>query len=136
MVPIIKTTKKGFASYSNEIMKLAGPLIISQMAIIGISVTDIYMAGQLDSETLAAIQLSISIWNILSLAVVGLMVANSPIIGGFWGSSEYEKVRSQFQQCCWLAFPISILIIIAILIGIYGLNSLSISERVAKIATG
>lgn len=136
MVPIIKTTKKGFVSYSNEIMKLAGPLIISQVAIIGISVTDIYMAGQLDSETLAAVQLSISIWNILSLAVVGLMVANSPIIGGFWGSSEYEKVRSQFQQCCWLAFPISILIIIAILIGIYGLNSLSISERVAKIATG
>ena len=60
MVPIIKTTKKGFVSYSNEIMKLAGPLIISQVAIIGISVTDIYMAGQLDSETLAAVQLSIS----------------------------------------------------------------------------
>ena len=71
---------KNFWSYSNEILSLAMPLIVSQIAILGIGVTDIYMAGQLDAETLAAVQLSISIWNMISLTVIGFMVANLSLI--------------------------------------------------------
>ena len=127
---------KNFWSYSNEILSLAMPLIVSQIAILGIGVTDIYMAGQLDAETLAAVQLSISIWNMISLTVIGFMVANSPIIGEFWGSSKYSSVKNQFQQCLWLSIPISVLIIIALSIGIYSLKNLSISAKVAEIATG
>ena len=54
------------------------PLIVSQIAILGIGVTDIYMAGQLDAETLA-VQLSISIWNMMFYCD-WVYVANSPII--------------------------------------------------------
>ena len=124
---------KNFWGYSNEILSLAMPLIVSQIAILGIGVTDIYMAGQLDAETLAAVQLSISIWNMISLTVIGFMVANSPIIGEFWGSSKYSSVKNQFQQCLWLSLPISVLIIIALSIGIYSLKNLSISAKVARI---
>ena len=127
---------KNFWGYSNEILSLAMPLIVSQIAILGIGVTDIYMAGQLDAETLAAVQLSISIWNMISLTVIGFMVANSPIIGEFWGSSKYSSVKNQFQQCLWLSIPISVLIIIALSIGIYSLKNLSISAKVTEIATG
>ena len=76
---------KNFWSYSNEILSLAMPLIWRQIAILGIGVTDICMAGQLNAESLSAVQLSISIWNMISLTVIGVMVANSPIIGEICG---------------------------------------------------
>ena len=43
------------------IIRLAAPLILGQMAVVGMTVTDIYVAGQVDADTLAALQLGGSI---------------------------------------------------------------------------
>ena len=44
-----------------ELLRLAGPLMLGQFAVLGMTVTDIYMAGQIDSDTLAALQLGGSV---------------------------------------------------------------------------
>ena len=72
----------------------------------------------------------------ISLTVIGFMVANSPIIGEFWGSSKYSSVKKSISTMSVVINPISVLIIIALSIGIYSLKNLSISAKVAEIATG
>ena len=65
--------------------------MLGQLAVVGMTVTDIYMAGQVSADTLAALQLGGSIWAMISLLVIGIMIGNSPIIGNFWGAGQPEK---------------------------------------------
>jgi len=118
------------------IIRLAAPLILGQMAVVGMTVTDIYVAGQVDADTLAALQLGGSIWSMINLLVIGIMIANSPIIGNYWGARKLEKVRDQFQQALWLALPIGLVVVAAVLVGISALSILDISDNVYNIATG
>ncbi len=127
---------KPFASDIQAILRLAAPLILGQMAVVGMTVTDIYVAGQVNADTLAALQLGGSIWSMINLLVIGIMIANSPIIGNYWGSRQLDKVRDQFQQALWLALPIGLVVIAAVLIGIIALGMLDISDNVYNIAAG
>jgi MATE family multidrug resistance protein len=119
-----------------ELLRLAGPLMLSQLAVVGMTVTDIYMAGQIDSDTLAALQLGGSIWAFISLLVIGVMVGNSPLIGNYWGAGDNHRVRHQFQQGLWLALPIGLLMCLAISASIGLLSNLDISHSVYSIAAG
>ena len=121
---------------ASDLLRLAGPLMLGQLAVVGMTVTDIYMAGQVGADTLAALQLGGSIWAMISLLVIGIMIGNSPIIGNFWGAGQPEKVRFQFQQGLWLSLPMSIAVCCAILLGIQLLGSLDISPEVYRIARG
>ncbi len=94
--------KPTFAQNVGDLLRLAGPLMLGQLAVVGMTVTDIYMAGQVSADTLAALQLGGSIWAMISLLVIGIMIGNSPIIGNFWGAGQPEKVRFQFQQALYL----------------------------------
>jgi len=128
--------KPTFMQNASDLLRLAGPLMLGQLAVVGMTVTDIYMAGQVGADTLAALQLGGSIWAMISLLVIGIMIGNSPIIGNFWGAGQPEKVRFQFQQGLWLSLPMSIAVCCAILLGIQLLGSLDISPKVYRIARG
>ena len=71
------------------LLRLSWPLILGQIAVVGMNVTDIYMAGQVGPDTLAAVQLGSSIWAVISLVVIGIMIGNSPIIGNYWAGNRY-----------------------------------------------
>ena len=110
--------------------------MLGQLAVVGMTVTDIYMAGQVSADSLAALQLGGSIWAMISLLVIGIMIGNSPIIGNYWGAGQPDRVRFQFQQGLWLALPMSIAVCCAILLGIQLLERLDISPEVFRIARG
>ena len=135
---MISTPKKAstFIGDANDLLRLAGPLMLGQIAVVGMTVTDIYMAGQVSANDLAALQLGGSIWAMISLLVIGIMIGNSPIIGHFWGAKQTDKVRFQFQQGLWLSLPMGAAVCGAILLGVALLAQLDISAEVYRIARG
>jgi MATE family multidrug resistance protein len=135
MTPQIKKMPT-FIQNASDLLRLAGPLMLGQLAVVGMTVTDIYMAGQVSADSLAALQLGGSIWAMISLLVIGIMIGNSPIIGNYWGAGQQDRVRFQFQQGLWLALPMSIAVCCAILLGIQLLERLDISPEVFRIARG
>jgi MATE family multidrug resistance protein len=92
------TRNSNFATNALVLWRLAGPLILGQIAVVGMNVTDIYMAGQVGADTLAAVQLGGSMWAMINLVVIGIMIGNSPIIGNYWGAGKSHLVRFQLQQ--------------------------------------
>jgi MATE family multidrug resistance protein len=135
---MISTPKNAstFIEDANHLLRLAGPLMLGQIAVVGMTVTDIYMAGQVSANDLAALQLGGSIWAMISLLVIGIMIGNSPIIGHFWGANQLNKVRFQFQQGLWLSLPMGAAVCGAILLGVALLAQLDISAEVYRIARG
>ena len=126
---MISTLKNAstFIEDANHLLRLAGPLMLGQIAVVGMTVTDIYMAGQVSANDLAALQLGGSIWAMISLLVIGIMIGNSPIIGHFWGANQLDKVRFQFQQGLWLSLPMGAAVCGAILLGVALLAQLDMS---------
>lgn len=127
------THNSTFITNALMLWRLAGPLMLGQIAVVGMNVTDIYMAGQVGPDTLAAVQLGGSMWAIINLVVIGIMIGNSPIIGNYWGAGESHLVRFQFHQALWLAVPMGLLVNCAILSGIFILGQLDISTEVYDI---
>ncbi|MBT6114361.1 MAG: MATE family efflux transporter, partial [Porticoccaceae bacterium] len=128
-----KINKSTQLSHAKQLWSLAGPLIFGQVAVVGMTVTDIYMAGQISADELAAVQLGGSIWAVINLIVIGIMLGNSPIIGNHWGAGNRHLVRFQFQQALWLAVPVGIAVNCGILLGIYILGQLQIPAEVYDI---
>lgn len=135
---MISTSNKAstFIGDASDLLRLAGPLMLGQIAVVGMTVTDIYMAGQVSANDLAALQLGGSIWAMISLLVIGIMIGNSPIIGHLWGANQPDRVRFQFQQGLWLSLPMGIAVCGAILLGLALLAQLDISDEVYRIARG
>ncbi len=123
-----------FKSDSVAILRLATPLVGGQIAVVGMTVTDIYMAGQYSVEALAAVQLGGNIWSMITLLIIGIMIGNNPIIGNYWGARQLAKLRSQFQQVVWLAVPMGFAAALGVLLGIFILSQLEISDQVFSIA--
>ena len=122
-----------FLKNAAQLWALAGPLILGQVAVVGMTVTDIYMAGQVSADDLAAVQLGGSIWSMINLLVIGIMIGNSPLIGNHWGAGNHHLVRFQFQQSLWLALPVGVIAVAAIVGGIAILGILDIPDRVYDI---
>jgi len=131
-----ETSQPRFIENARTLLRLAAPLIIGQIAVVGMTVTDIYMGGQVDADTLAALQLGGSVWSMINLMVIGIMIANSPIVGNFWGAGQLGKIRFQFQQVLWLALPLGVVVISAVLLGIQLVGQLDISANVYRITVG
>ena len=127
------THNSKFIDNARLLWRLAGPLILGQIAVVGMNVTDIYVAGQVSANALAAVQLGGSMWAVINLVVIGIMIGNSPIIGNYWGAGKPHLVRFQFQQALWLALPMGLLVNCGVLSGIFILGQLDISAEVYDI---
>ena len=131
-----ETSQPRFIENARTLLRLAAPLILGQIAVVGMTVTDIYMGGQVDADTLAALQLGGSVWSMINLMVIGIMIAKSPVVGNFWGAGQPGKIRFQFQQVLWLALPLGVVVISAVLLGIHLVGQLDISANVYRITVG
>lgn len=92
---------------SRALWKLAWPILIGQLANIGMSVTDVAMAGHASSMDLAGVSLGVSIWNMFILTIMGLVMSVSPLVAHHVGARELHAVPHVVQQGLWKALIVS-----------------------------
>ena len=86
-----------------SLFKLAGPIFVANIAIIGGGTIDTIMAGQLGKDHLAAVALGLAATICVLMGLVGILQSLSPIAGHHFGARQYEKVGEELQQNLWLA---------------------------------
>ena len=124
-----------FAATSVRMFKLALPITIGQLAIFGMSVTDIIIAGRLSTNDLAAVTLGSTIFNLSIMLVIGIILGNGPIIGQLFSAGKTDALREQFQNCLWLCLPLGLLCSLFIGAGIVLLPQLDSPAEITSIAT-
>lgn len=95
--------------------KLAGPIWVANIAIIGSGTIDTIMAGHLGKTHLAAIALGIAATISVMMGLVGVLMGLSPIAGHHFGARKYRSIGEELNQSFWLslflmAFGIPILL--------------------------
>src|SRR5699024_10767129 len=89
-------------------LRLALPLIIGQIGLVGLEVTDIVMAGHLHGLALAAVGLGASLAVPLMIFFMGVCMAVSPIVAFHVGARETEHIAPYMGQTLWLALLLGV----------------------------
>lgn len=85
------------------LLKLAGPLIINNLAIASIHFADAVMAGRLGAETLAAVAIGGSVWMLGFTLCLGILMSVSPIVSRLFGAGDLASAGRYVRQAFWLS---------------------------------
>lgn len=101
------------ASFPREalsLLRLAYPLIVGQLAVMGMAFTDAVVAGRLSTTDLAGITLAGSIWSPLIILMITLVVALNPFLAQHYGAGRLQEVGVEARQGLWVALGAGVVV--------------------------
>lgn len=84
------------------LLRLAGPLIVNNLAIAGMQFADAVMAGRLGAESLAAVAVGGSVWFLGFTVALGTLMAISPIAARHFGAGNPGVIGRYTRQGIYL----------------------------------
>ena len=101
-----------FAVFSKEARKLlvlALPMLLAQVAQVGIGFVDTVMAGGAGKDDLAAVALGSSVFITVYVTFMGVMTALNPMISQLYGSRKYAEVGETGRQGIWFGLMLGVI---------------------------
>ena len=92
-----------------KLWQIAWPVLIGQLATVGMAVSDVAMTGHLSSQDLAAVALGASLWSIILVTVMGIMIAINAVVAHEVGASAFDKIPHIMRQSMWMAFGVGLI---------------------------
>ncbi|MFB0711513.1 MdtK family multidrug efflux MATE transporter [Buttiauxella noackiae] len=99
---------------ARQLLALAIPVILAQIAQTSMGFVDTVMAGGYSATDMAAVAIGTSIWLPAILFGHGLLMALTPTVAQLNGSGRRERIAHQIRQGFWLAGIVSALIMIVL----------------------
>lgn len=91
------------------LLRLAGPIFIANLAVMGSVTVDTIMAGRLGVEHLAAVALGGASCATVFIGLMGILQALSPIAGHHFGARNYGRIGFEAAQSGWIAALLSLI---------------------------
>jgi MATE family multidrug resistance protein len=79
------------------------PIIIHNLALVGMGLTDAIMAGLLGAKTLAGVAVGSSAWAPVFLFSLGLIMAQSPTTAHLFGAGKQREIGRYARQMAWIS---------------------------------
>jgi MATE family multidrug resistance protein len=88
---------------SRALLKLAWPLLIANLAVVGNGTIDAIMAGRLSATDLAGVAVASSIYITVYIGLMGVLQALAPVVGHHFGAHRWRAIGDDVQQALWLS---------------------------------
>jgi MATE family multidrug resistance protein len=95
-----------------ELLHLAWPMLIAQLAVMAGGVIDTIMAGRLGAVDLAAVGIGTSIYFTVFVTAMGVLLALTPTVAHLHGGGERERVGEEVRQSVWLSLLFAVIVIV------------------------
>lgn len=92
-----------------SLLKLAGPLLIGQLAVIAFGVLDTAMTARYSADDLAALAMASAIFISIYVGLTGVISALAPIAGQLFGAKRFSEIGEEVWQATWLALGLTVL---------------------------
>jgi MATE family multidrug resistance protein len=92
---------------------LAWPILVGQLATVGMSVADVAMTGHDSAAQLAAVSVGAAIWAIVIVTVIGIMMAMNAIVAHEVGAGNLDRIPHLVRQSLWKALGVGVLACLA-----------------------
>jgi MATE family multidrug resistance protein len=89
--------------------RLAWPMLVGQLATVGMGVADVAMTGHASAAELAAVSLGTSIWSIILVTVSGTMMAINSVVAHEVGAGALARIPHVVRQSLWKALGVGLL---------------------------
>ena len=90
-----------FRSESGKLVSLALPMLLAQIASVGVGVVDTVMAGRASKDDLAAVALGSAVFATVFITFLGIMTALNPMIAQQHGAGEQGEIGETGRQGMW-----------------------------------
>jgi len=91
------------------ILKLAGPILVGQLAVIAFGVLDTAMTARYSADDLAALAMASAIFISIYVGLTGVISALAPIAGQLFGAKRFDEIGEEVRQATWLALGLTVL---------------------------
>ncbi|MDH3646557.1 MAG: MATE family efflux transporter [Gammaproteobacteria bacterium] len=125
----LKTEIKG-------LLDLAGPMIANNLALVGMSLTDTVMAGNISARDLAAVGVGNAVYFAVFLFCLGNLMALGPITAQSVGAGRHHEVGAYARQDLWLSQILGLLTIVFFFSTAPILTAIGISPDFSSLAAG
>ncbi len=88
---------------------LAWPILVGQLANVGMAVVDVAMAGHASRQDLAGVSLGVSIWNMLMITLMGVVMSVNPMVAHQVGAGDLRGVPQVVRQALWKALGVGLI---------------------------
>ncbi|HTJ95848.1 MAG TPA: MATE family efflux transporter [Rhodocyclaceae bacterium] len=95
-----------------EIVHLAWPVLISQLAVMANAVIDTVMSGRLGATELAGVGIGASIVMTLYVTSTGVLLALTPMIAHLHGAGRPSAVGEEVRQSIWVALGLAVIAVL------------------------
>jgi len=102
---------------ARQIVRLAGPIVLSQLGVVGMTTTDTLMVGWLGPAALAAVGIGSAIHFFAQVVCTGVVLGTGPLISQAFGAGRTDECRRLLVQGAWVALAASIPVIVVSLMG-------------------
>ena len=97
-----------FLQQSRLILRHAWPMLVAQLASMGMMVIDTVLLGHFGTSDLAAVAVGSGIYVAIYLALAGVVQAVSPTVAHLKGAGREREIAGALHQGVWLALAISV----------------------------
>lgn len=114
--------------------QLAWPILVGQLATVGMSVADVAMAGHASAQDLAGVSLGVSVWHIVIVTLMGLLMAVNPIVSQHMGAGDLGRIPQVVRQGLWNALGVGLVAMALANLGALVFETLDIEPAVRTLA--
>jgi len=99
-------------SSTRELVHLAWPMLIAQLAMLANAVIDTAMAGRLTVIDLAAVGIATTIMATILMSLVSVLLAVPPIIAQLYGAGQRADIGREIHQGIWISLVLALVAIL------------------------
>ncbi|MFS2223639.1 MATE family efflux transporter [Pantoea sp. B65] len=126
-----------YLTEARQLLALAIPVILAQVAQTAMGFVDTIMAGAVSATDMAAVAVGTSIWLPTILFGHGLVLALTPIVAQLNGSGRRDRIAHQVRQAYWLAGSVAVLIMLVLYNAGFIISAMKgMDPEMARIAIG
>jgi MATE family multidrug resistance protein len=103
---------KANSASTRELMRIAWPVLVAQLAMMANSVIDTAMAGRLTAVDLAAVGIAASIMVTVLMSLLSILLALPPMIAHHYGAGRQEDIGRELHQGLWVAMLLGVIAIL------------------------
>ncbi|MDO9450274.1 MAG: MATE family efflux transporter [Rugosibacter sp.] len=99
-------------SLPRELLHLAWPSLVAQLAVMGGGVIDTLMAGRISALDLAAVGIGASIYATVFVTVMGVLLALIPVVAHHHGARRFDAIGADVRQSLWLVLVLAFIAVL------------------------
>lgn len=132
----MSTAVSSFRAEAGACLRLAVPLILGQLGLVGMEAADVIMAGHLGGLELAAVGLGVSLAMPVMMFFMGTCMAVSPMVAFHVGAREQHRIAPYMAQTLWLALLLGVLWWVVYQAAPWVIGWLHVTPELGRLAVG